>query len=126
MLSSRLYRNAVLAIGVIFGPAAESQTAPQTNFRRMAVPALPDTLPRYKHVTGISRNRSAHVEAAIDALNGVAGLPAPLVVKHYRRDGKSVVVDMKADSLPRLRWHGSGGTVRILADGRRIILVRHD
>lgn len=125
MLSSRFYRNAVLAIGLILGPAAKSQIAPQ-DLRRMAVPPLPDTLARYKHVTGISTNRSAHVEAAIDALNGDAGLPAPLKVKHYRRDGKSVVIDMKADSLPRLRWRGSGGTVRILADGRRVILVRHN
>ncbi|MHB2033320.1 MAG: hypothetical protein ACYCVE_08110 [Gemmatimonadaceae bacterium] len=65
-------------------------------------------------------------EAAIDALHGRVALPAPLVLKRYRREGESVVIDLMADSLPRLKWLNAGGTVRILADGRRVILVRHN
>ncbi|MHB1863763.1 MAG: hypothetical protein ACYCVL_12420 [Gemmatimonadaceae bacterium] len=48
------------------------------------------------------------------------------MLKRYRREGESVVIDLMADSLPRLKWLNAGGTVRILADGRRVILVRHN
>jgi hypothetical protein len=87
---------------------------------------LPDTLTAYKGVRGSSPERSALIAAVVDALQGRSGLPAPLVLKSFRREGKSVIVDMVADSLPRLRFRNAGGTVRVLADGRRVILRRHN
>ena len=87
---------------------------------------LPDTLEAFDDVRGVSSDSARHVAAAIDALHGAVAIPAPLVVTDYRHDNGSVLVDLVADSLPRLKWTGAGGTVRILADGRRAILVRHN
>lgn len=88
--------------------------------------ALPDTLPPYREIRGTSRDRSALVAAVVDALHGRIAFPPPLALKSFHRNGQSVTIDMMADSLPRIRWRNGGGTVRILSDGRRIILRRHN
>jgi hypothetical protein len=87
---------------------------------------ISDTLGAFGNVRGVSVDSAGHVTAAIDALHGNVALPAPLRVKDYRREDSSVVIDLAADSLPRLKWMGAGGTVRILSDGRRAILARHN
>jgi hypothetical protein len=85
-----------------------------------------DTLPRYDSVTGVTNDTAGHIRAAKDALVGRLGFPPPLALVQYRREGTSVVVDLRADSLPRVKWKNAGGTVRIRDDGCRIILARHD
>ena len=87
---------------------------------------LLDTLAAFEDVRGVSGDSARHVAAATDALHGAVSIPAPLVVKDYRREDGSILIDLTADSLPRLKWTGAGGTVRILADGRRAILQRHN
>ena len=89
-------------------------------------PSLPDTLPRYRNVRGASRDRPALIAAVVDALHGRMSFPPPLVLQSLHRDGRTVLIDMVADSLPSVRWRGGGGTVRILADGRRVIVRRHN
>jgi hypothetical protein len=85
-----------------------------------------DTLPRFENIRGTARDKAGHIRAATDALVGRSSFPPPLVVTKYRRDGSSVLVDLKADSLPKLRWTNAGGLVRIRADGCRIIVTRHN
>ena len=106
--------------------AAYAQGTPAATPSTHAALTLPDTLPPYGQIRGTSRDRKAVIAAVTDALEGRSGLPAPLVTKSYRRDGKDLVIDMVADSLPRVRFHGAGGTVRILEDGRRVIVARHN
>ena len=84
-----------------------------------------ETLPQFGKVTGATRDKASQINAAKDALNGRSSFPPPLVVKTYKREGRSVVIDLVADSLPTVRWTNGGGTVRILSDGCRIILSRH-
>jgi len=110
---------------------ATNQPGPWADFGRGAnlrttQDSTRDTLPPYFKVRGDTRDSARQVEAAADALHGKLGLPAPLKLQSYRRRGSTVVIDMIADSLPRLRWSGAGGAVEILADGRRIILRRHN
>jgi hypothetical protein len=84
-----------------------------------------EILPQFAQVTGATRDKASHIIAAKDALNGRLGFPPPLVVKTYKREGQSVVIDLVADSLPNVKWTNGGGTVRILSDGCRVILSRH-
>jgi hypothetical protein len=84
-----------------------------------------EVLPQFGQVTGASHDKISHIIAAKDALNGQSSFPPPLVVKTYKREGQSVVIDLVADSLPTVRWTNGGGTVRILSDGCRVILSRH-
>jgi hypothetical protein len=84
-----------------------------------------EIVPQFGHVTGATRDRASHIAAAKDALNGLSSFPPPLVVKTYKREGRSVVIDLVADSLPTVRWTNGGGTVRIRGDGCRVILARH-
>lgn len=85
-----------------------------------------DTLPQFERIRGDSRDKPGHVRAATDALVGRSSFPPPLLVTAYRREGSSVLVDLKADSLPRIRFYNAGGLVRIRADGCRIIVKRHN
>ena len=122
---------AALAIGVMSASAmlaslSAAQSTPPTQSAAVAKAPGPDTLPPYKQVQGTSRDSAEQVEAAVDALHGRLGFPPPLVLTSYRREGRSVVIDMRADSLPRLRFVNGGGTIRILEDGRRVIVARHD
>jgi hypothetical protein len=84
-----------------------------------------EILPQFGQVTGATRDKASHIIAAKDALNGRLSFPPPLVVKTYKREGRSVVIDLVADSLPTVKWTNGGGTVRILSDGCRVILSRH-
>ena len=47
-----------------------------------------------------------------------------MVVTAYRRVRTSVVISMEPDSTPGIEWVHLGGTVRVLPDGRRVILHR--
>ena len=87
--------------------------------------ASAEVLPQFGQVTGATRDKASHILAAKDALNGRSSFPPPLVVKTYKREGRSVVIDLVADSLPTVRWTNGGGTVRILSGGCRVILARH-
>ena len=126
----------VLVIGVVSVTLVAARTA-QSPQREISALTLPDTLPPWGRELSttrleVERDSAAivplveQVKAAIDALTGRASIPARLVLNGFRRDGRSVVVDLTADNLPQLAFHGAGGTVRILPDGRRIILARHD
>lgn len=109
--------------------ACTSAGAQSTTLRQRAdarEQAVPDTLPAYHQIRGTSRDRSALIAAVIDALHGRMAFPPPLVVNSFKREDRTVTIDMKADSLPRIRWRNGGGTVRILADGRRVIVRRHN
>jgi hypothetical protein len=88
--------------------------------------SLVDTLPRFDNITAATRDTSAHIRAATDALVGRSSVPPPLLLASYRREGTTVLVDLRADSIPTLRWRNGGGTVRIRADGCRIIVARHN
>jgi hypothetical protein len=92
-----------------------------------AVPdsVIVDTLPRFENIRGAARDKPGHIRAATDALIGRSSFPPPLVVTKYRREGSSVFVDLKADSLPQVRWTNAGGLVRIRGDGCRIVVTRH-
>ena len=130
MLSSRAWILAALTVALSLGakpwaPGCDQRIQPAQPADTAGL-TLPDTLPPYRDVRGISRDRSAVIAAAVDALHGETRWPPPLVLKSFHRDGKAVVVDMVADSLPRIRYRNGGGTVRVLADGRRVILGRHN
>lgn len=85
-----------------------------------------DTLPQFEQIRGDSRDKPGHIRAATDALVGHSSFPPPLLVTAYRREGSSVLVDLKAESMPRIRWNNAGALVRIRADGCRIIEKRHN
>ena len=85
-----------------------------------------DTLPQFEQIRGDSRDKPGHIRAATDALVGRSSFPPPLLVTAYRRERSSVLVDLKADSMPRIRFYNAGGLVRIRADGCRIIVKRHN
>jgi hypothetical protein len=42
----------------------------------------------------------------------------------YRREERAVVVSLEPIPTPGVVWRNLAGTVRILADGRRVILAR--
>ena len=116
------------ALAVFFAPlstAAVAQSACAAHSVAMDTVVV-DTLPRFDDITAATHDTAAHIRAAKDALVGRSGFPPPLIVTSYRRDGTAVLVDLRADSLPRLRWRNAGGTVRIRADGCRIVLARHN
>lgn len=121
---------AALAIGVIsasgLASVSRAQSTPLSQSAAAAKAPVLDTMPPYKLVRGASRDSAEQVEAAVDALVGRFGFPPPLVLTSYRREARSVVIDMRADSLPRMRFVNAGGTVHILEDGRRVIVARHD
>ena len=119
-----------LALALLVGPSgvvsAAAQTPTLASARSTTSLALPDTLPQYRDVRGTSRERTALIAAVVDALHGRLAYPPPLVLRSFRREGHTVTIDMVADSLPRIRWRNGGGTVHILADGRRVIVRRHN
>jgi hypothetical protein len=83
-----------------------------------------DTLPRFADVTASSADSVKLVAAANDALQGKFGLQAPMVVTSFHRVQSSVVISMRPDSTPGIEWAHLGGTVRVLPDGRRVIVHR--
>jgi beta-lactamase regulating signal transducer with metallopeptidase domain len=83
----------------------------------------PQPLPTYRDITTASDSVSL-VSAAIDALTGQLSVTVPMVVRGYRREPHSVVIDLAPTPNESVEWHNLGGSVRILDDGRRIILSR--
>jgi hypothetical protein len=127
-----------LTMLLVVGEVASAQTYFEYQVpKRVENTTIPDTLPPYQHPSSVTRmederNQAAleplleNVAAAIDALAGLASIPPRVMVKEYRREGNAVVIDLTGNDLPNMKFLGAGGTVRILADGRRIILARHD
>jgi len=83
-----------------------------------------DTLPRFAAVTSVARDSATLVAAADDALQGKFGITAPMIVTQFRRDGSGVEISMRPDTSRGVSWKDLGGTVRVLPDGRRVILRR--
>ena len=103
------YAFAALALGVVLRIAAELPS---------------DTLPGYGTVVAAS-DSAALVRAAADALRGASSVPAPMRVTRYARQGEDVVVSLEPVPARGVAWRGLGGTVRILPDGRRVIIARY-
>ena len=121
------WNTSLWVIGIISISSSREARAQSGCGTRAAVPdsVLVDTLPRFQNVRGDSPDKASHIRAATDALVGRSSFPPPLIVTKYRREGSSVLVDLKADSLPQLRFINAGGFVRIRGDGCRIVLARH-
>lgn len=85
--------------------------------------AEPGPIPMYRNITAASDSASL-VEAASDALQGRLSVTVPMIVKGYRRETNSVVIDLAPVSTGSVEWRNLGGSIRILEDGRRIILAR--
>lgn len=91
--------------------------------RPAAAQSPADTLPRFGEV--VARSDSVGlVQAAYDALEGRAGLEVPMRVIRMRQQGATAEVTMQPVETPGVVWRNYGGTVRILADGRRLIVAR--
>ena len=86
--------------------------------------ALHDTLPRFAAVTPAARDSASLVAAADDALQGKFGITAPMIVTRFQRGRSGAEISMKPDTTHGISWKDLGGTVRILSDGRRVILRR--
>jgi hypothetical protein len=125
-LSAPLGKVVTVALFASFGSGSQSVPSPGcgTASTSKGVASV-EIVPQFGQVTGATRDKASHIAAAKDALNGLSSFPPPLVVKTYKREGRSVVIDLVADSLPTVKWTNGGGTVRILSDGCRVILSRH-
>ena len=129
---------AICALGLTAAVSVDGVQSTRT--KQQADPSamrLSDTLPPWGRALSdtridVERDKFAidplveQVRAAIDALTGRASVPARLVLNEYRREGRAVVIDLTAESFPQLVFKNAGGTVRILSDGRRVVLARHD
>lgn len=82
-----------------------------------------ETLPRYGTVAG-EADSLALVRAATDALQGRSSVAVPLVATYFRRQGNTAMVSLRPTPVPGLVWRNVGGTVRILGDGRRVVVAR--
>jgi hypothetical protein len=102
------YAFAALALGVML---------------RIAGEAARETLPGYGDVVATS-DSGAVVAAAVDALRGASSVLVPMRATRYRREGRDAVVSLRPVPTPGVAWRGLGGTVRILPDGRRVIVAR--
>lgn len=83
-----------------------------------------DTLPPFGAVRPATSDSIRLVAAANDALQGKFGITAPMLVIAFRRTPEGVLISMKPDSTPGISWDHLGGLVRVLPDGRRVILRR--
>jgi hypothetical protein len=82
------------------------------------------TLPRYGQVVGTSDGATL-VRAADDALPGRSSVTLPTLTTAYRREAGAAVVTLRPTGvLAGIAVPNAGGTVRILGDGRRVILPR--
>jgi hypothetical protein len=113
---------AAVAAMVLLATRADRGSA-QARERPDGVRPLPDTLPRFEQIVATS-DSSALVRAANDALQGKMGVEVPMSVTSYRREGRSVVIALRPQPTPGVVWRNLAGSVRILEDGRRIILSR--
>lgn len=108
-------RRLAFALAALAGFSAPHAASGQTS---------PDTLPGYRDVRP-SADSAALVQAADDALRGLLSIPVPFVVTHLRRERATAMVSLRPAEVPGTTpvvWHGLAGTVRILADGRRVIV----
>lgn len=118
----------VVTVGVFAAFGFTSQSVAQADCATTPTgkgAATAESLPPFGQVTGATRDKASHIVAAKDALNGRLSFPPPLVVKTYQREGRSVLIDLVADSLPTVKWTNGGGRVRILSNGCRVVLSRH-
>lgn len=110
-------RRLALTIAAVAGVSAPGRVPAQ---------AAPDTLPGYERVRPGS-DSAALVRAADDALRGAMSMPVPLAVTRFRRERGSALIAMRPAPPPNTTpvvWHGLAGTVRVLPDGRRVIVSR--
>lgn len=82
-----------------------------------------ETLPRFAAVRG-EADSLALVRAANDALQGRSSVAVPMTTTHFLRQGRTAMVSLEPVPVPGIQWRGVGGTVRILQDGRRVIVSR--
>jgi hypothetical protein len=82
-----------------------------------------ETLPRYGAVSG-EADSLALVRAANDALQGRASVELPMVTTYFRRQGQTAMLTLRPVPAPGIVWRDVGGTVRILSDGRRVVIAR--
>jgi hypothetical protein len=87
-------------------------------------PSTPDTLPPFGDMSPARSDSTRLVAAANDALQGKFGITAPMRVIAFRRSPDGVLISMKPDSTRGITWDHLGGLVRVLTDGRRVILRR--
>jgi hypothetical protein len=107
-----------IAFALSFAPSAALA-------QKFSLPSsTPDTLPPFAAVTPTNSDSTGLVAAANDALQGKFGITAPMVVIAFRRTPDGVLISMKPDSTPGISWDHLGGLVRVLPDGRRVILRR--
>ena len=90
-----------------------------------------ETLPPFAHADGRvghvdgSSDSTALVRAADDALQGWSTVALPMHVTEYRRERGATVVSLRPTGVPAdVTVPRVGGSVRILADGRRVVLRR--
>ena len=82
-----------------------------------------ETLPRYGAVSG-GADSLALVRAANDALQGRSSVEMPMVTTYFRRQGLTAMLTLRPVPVPGLVLQHVGGTVRILGDGRRVVVSR--
>lgn len=93
--------------------------------RKTAEQSIGDTLPRFETVTPTTRDSARLVNAADDALQGQYGVIVPMEVQRFQRMRGQVEVTLRPKTSPNAEWLRLGGRVRILPDGRRIVVERH-
>ena len=103
--------------------ALVSPSSAQSRPNAGPVPSLPDTLPQFERVVAAS-DSSALVRAANDALQGKMGVEVPMLTTSFKREANAVLLSLRPQPTPGVVWRNLGGSVRILRDGRRVILSR--
>ncbi len=84
----------------------------------------PDTLKQYAKTTPANADSLSLVAAAKDALQGMSSLEVPMIVEKYVREKTAVVIELRPAPDPKVVWLNRGGSVRILNDGRRVVVTR--
>lgn len=114
-----VFRSLVLSVTTLASlstaPGAHGQAAITTR-------SAGDTLARFERITSDSRDSVQLVRAADDALQGKFGVTVPMSVTAFRRTQRGVEVSLRLAKTPGVEWKELGGTVRILSDGRRVVL----
>lgn len=80
-------------------------------------------LPPFEKVRPSSDSVSL-VRAADDALQGASSITVPMRVVRFHRSAGIVEVALVPQADSAVVWRNRGGTVRMLANGRRIIVSR--
>jgi hypothetical protein len=87
-------------------------------------PSAQDTFPIFQGATGATKDSVRLVDAANDALQGRFGVEVPMQVTSFRRSRGGAELTLQPIKTPNAVWLKLAGTVRILPDGRRVILRR--